>query len=106
MNLKLILVLVLMGLAAIFIIQNVTVVDVRFLFWNVSMSRALLIFFLLIIGIALGWVFHSYFSFWKSKDESGRNVRVSILLNGIFSRFIFLIFVVVNTPKYSLFFDT
>jgi uncharacterized integral membrane protein len=63
-----------MGLAAIFIIQNVTVVDVRFLFWNVSMSRALLIFFLLIIGIALGWVFHGYFSFWKSKDEPGRDV--------------------------------
>ena len=61
MNLKLILVLVLMGLAAIFIIQNVTVVDIRFLFWNVSMSRALLIFFLLIIGIALGWVFIATF---------------------------------------------
>ena len=74
MNLKLILVLILVSLAAIFIIQNVTVVDVRFLFWNVSMSRALLIFFLLIIGVALGWFSHSYLSYRKSKDESGGDV--------------------------------
>jgi len=74
MNLKLILVLILVSLAAIFIIQNVTVVDVRFLFWNVSMSRALLIFFLLIIGVALGWFLHSYLSYRKTKDESGGDV--------------------------------
>jgi uncharacterized integral membrane protein len=74
MNLKLILVLILASLAVIFIIQNATVVDVRFLFWNVSMSRALLIFLLLIIGIALGWFLHSYLSYRKSKDESGGDV--------------------------------
>ncbi len=74
MNLKLILVLILASLAVIFIIQNATVVDVRFLFWNVSMSRALLIFFLLIIGIALGWFLHSYLSYRKPKDESGGDV--------------------------------
>jgi Protein of unknown function (DUF1049). len=69
MNLKLILLLIFVGLVIIFITQNAAVVDVSFLFWNVSMSRALLIFFLLIIGIALGWFLHSYLSYRKSKDE-------------------------------------
>jgi lipopolysaccharide assembly protein A len=70
MNLKLILILIFVGLVVIFITQNTAVVDVSFLFWNVSMSRALLIFFLLLIGIALGWFLHSYLSYRKSKDES------------------------------------
>jgi uncharacterized integral membrane protein len=74
MNLKLILILIFVSLIVIFITQNVAVVDIRFLFWNVSMSRALLIFFLLIIGIALGWFLHSYLSYRESKDESGGDV--------------------------------
>lgn len=74
MNLKLILILISAGLAIIFITQNAPVVDVRFLFWNVSMSRALLIFFLLIIGFALGWFLHSYFVYRKSKDESDGDI--------------------------------
>jgi lipopolysaccharide assembly protein A len=74
MNLKIILILIFVSLVVIFITQNAAVVDVRFLFWNVSMSRALLIFFLLIIGIALGWFLHSYLSYRKSKNESGGDV--------------------------------
>ncbi|MGC9975275.1 MAG: LapA family protein [Syntrophales bacterium] len=74
LNLKLILILTFVSLFIVFITQNTTVVDVRLLFWNVSMSRALLIFFLLIIGIALGWFLHSYLSYRKSKDESGGDV--------------------------------
>ena len=70
MNIKLILIVILASLAVIFITQNVAVVEVSFLFWSVSMSRALLIFFLLIIGFVLGWFLHSYLSYRKSKDES------------------------------------
>jgi membrane protein CcdC involved in cytochrome C biogenesis len=33
------------------------------------MSRALLIFFVLIIGFFLGWFLHSYLTYRKSKDE-------------------------------------
>jgi len=55
MNTKLIISLVLAGLAVLFIIQNVTVVEIRFLFWTLSMSRALLMFFILAIGIVVGW---------------------------------------------------
>jgi uncharacterized integral membrane protein len=69
MNFKLILVLMIAGLAVIFITQNVAAVDVTFLFWSISLSRALLIFFVLIIGFVLGWFVHSYFNYKKSKDE-------------------------------------
>lgn len=66
MNLKLIISLILAGLAVIFIIQNVAVVKISFLFWSIQMSRALLIFILLVVGIILGWIFQSYFKRRKS----------------------------------------
>jgi uncharacterized integral membrane protein len=59
MNAKLVISLILAGLVVLFIIQNVTVVDIRFLFWTLSMSRALLMFFILAIGIVIGWTLHS-----------------------------------------------
>ena len=55
MNYKLITTLVAVGLAVIFIIQNVEVVEIRFLFWSFAMSRALLMFFVLALGIIAGW---------------------------------------------------
>ena len=70
MSIKLILIFILASIAVIFIIQNVAVVEVSFLFWSVSMSRALLIFFLLIIGFVLGWFLHGYLSYRQSKDET------------------------------------
>ncbi len=60
MSFKLILSVILAGLAAIFIIQNTAVVDIRFLLWTLSMSRLLLFFFLLAIGVILGWLLHGY----------------------------------------------
>jgi len=60
MNYKLILILILAGLILLFIIQNFAVVEVQFLFWSIQMSRSLLIFFLLAIGIIIGWFLHGY----------------------------------------------
>jgi len=60
MNTKLILILVISGLAVLFIIQNVTVVEIQFLFWSVQMSRSLLLFILLAIGMIIGWVLRGY----------------------------------------------
>ncbi len=74
MNFKLVMILILASLAVIFIIQNVAVVEVSFLFWSISMSRALLIFILLVIGFTLGWFLHSYVSYRKSKDESANDI--------------------------------
>ena len=61
MNYKLILGIVLAGMAVLFLIQNVTAVDLTFLFWTLSMSRALLMFLILSVGIFLGWLLHSSF---------------------------------------------
>jgi len=60
MNYKLILNLFLAGLILLFIIQNFAVVEIQFLFWSIQMSRSLLIFFLLAIGVIIGWFLHGY----------------------------------------------
>jgi len=68
MNFKLILALILAGFAVLFIVQNVVVVEIRFLLWTLSMSRSLLIFFLLAVGVTIGWLLHSYSSHQKKVD--------------------------------------
>ncbi|MDX1295051.1 MAG: LapA family protein [Sulfurimonadaceae bacterium] len=45
----------------IFVIQNTAVVDIRFLFWKLSMSRSLMIFAVLLLGIVIGWLLHDHF---------------------------------------------
>jgi len=69
MNFKIILVIILSGLALIFLAQNIQVVTVSFLFWEISMSRAVLIFFTLLIGFIIGWFLNSYLSYRKDKKE-------------------------------------
>ena len=46
----------LIGLVIIFVLQNTQVVEVRFLFWTISMSRALILFSTLAIGLIAGWL--------------------------------------------------
>jgi putative membrane protein len=46
----------LIGLVLIFVFQNIQVVEVRFLFWTVSMSRALILIGTLAIGLIGGWL--------------------------------------------------
>ena len=72
MSFSLVLVLALAGIALIFVIQNVAAVDVNFLLWTISMSRALLIIFTLAIGFLLGWFLHSYYSYRISKPAAPR----------------------------------
>jgi uncharacterized integral membrane protein len=67
MSFNLMLVLALAGIALLFIVQNVAAVDVNFLLWTISMSRALLIIFTLAIGLLLGWFLRSYYSYRKNK---------------------------------------
>jgi len=51
---------VLLGfIVALFIIQNTEVTEVRFLFWSVAMSRALMYFLLFALGIFTGWLLHA-----------------------------------------------
>jgi uncharacterized integral membrane protein len=69
MNFKITLVVVLVCLALIFVAQNIDIVTVKFLFWEVSMSRAILLFFSLLIGFLIGWFLNSYLSYRKDKKE-------------------------------------
>jgi uncharacterized integral membrane protein len=69
MNFKLLLVLVLAGFAVLFIIQNVTVVEIQFLTWSIQMSLSILMFLLLAIGILMGWSLHSYLKYRKNKAK-------------------------------------
>ena len=61
MNAKLIVGIILAGMTILFILQNVTPVELTFLFWTLSMSRALLMFLILSVGIILGWMLHGSF---------------------------------------------
>jgi putative membrane protein len=46
--------LVLLLLVLVFIVQNAAVVTVKFLFWDFTVSRALMVFFVLAAGIGVG----------------------------------------------------
>jgi putative membrane protein len=64
-NVKLITTMVLIGLVVIFIVQNATVVEIKFLFWSLEMSRSLLIFIVLCLGVITGWLFSGFFKHKK-----------------------------------------
>ena len=68
-NFKIILLIIVAGLAVIFITQNVSAVTVSIFFWSISLSLALLIFFVLGMGFVLGWFLHSFLAYQKIKKE-------------------------------------
>ncbi len=70
---KRIIVAILAVLAAVFIVQNVTVMDLRFLFWTLSMSGALLMFLILAAGIILGWLLHGGFTRRKTPSSARKD---------------------------------
>ena len=55
MKFRITMTLLLLGLVMIFAVQNVAVVDLKFLIGHGSIPRSLLIFLMLLIGIAIGW---------------------------------------------------
>jgi uncharacterized integral membrane protein len=69
MNFKIILIAIIACLAAVFTIQNVAAVKVSIFFWEISLSLALLIFFLLAIGFIIGWLLHSFILYRQVKKE-------------------------------------
>ena len=59
---KLVLSLVFAGVVVVFVVQNVAMVEIGFLFWSFTLARSLLIFSVLAIGIVIGWMLSSWFS--------------------------------------------
>ena len=56
MSAKNIAILIILAFLLIFLLQNTQVVEVQFLFWKVSMSRALMLLGILFIGFFGGWL--------------------------------------------------
>jgi uncharacterized integral membrane protein len=56
MTTKNIIIVILIALVIVFVIQNAQIVEVRFLFWTVTMSRALMVLLTLLIGVIAGWL--------------------------------------------------
>jgi len=50
------LIFILGAIFAIFVLQNTDVVEIRFLFWNVSMSRIILLPIIFGIGLISGYI--------------------------------------------------
>jgi uncharacterized integral membrane protein len=69
MNTKLIIALILIALSTVFIVQNAEVVELRFIFWKLAMSRSLMFVFLVLSGIAVGWFLHGHIAKKKQKNE-------------------------------------
>jgi len=69
MHLKVILLVIVACLALVFTIQNVAAVTVSMFFWEFSLSLALLIFFILILGFLIGWFLHSFLAYRQDKKD-------------------------------------
>ena len=67
-NIRKIVIGILSILALIIIFQNMQVVNIQLLFWQVSMSRILLLFVCLLIGAVVGLL--SYPLLFKNRRES------------------------------------
>jgi putative membrane protein len=55
-NIKWILILVLVCFMFVVMIQNTEVVSIQFLFWTLTMSRILMISFLVLLGLVTGYI--------------------------------------------------
>jgi len=71
MQLRLVLWLVLLAIVVLFVAQNAQVVEVRFLFWRLAMSQALLLIFVLAAGFSLGWLLRAYLAWMHTRDAGG-----------------------------------
>ena len=60
MKVKLTAIIALIIMAVIFIVQNSAMVEVKIVFWTITISRILLMFIILILGIVIGFLLRSY----------------------------------------------
>ena len=62
MTFKRIVLMIIAILFAVFILQNAQVVEVRFLTWSITASRAIVLLVAFFVGLLFGWL-----SGWKQK---------------------------------------
>jgi len=65
---KMVVILILAIVLIVFVVQNSNVADVHLLFWTISMSMIILIFFVALIGFAIGYLTHHFVIERKKKE--------------------------------------
>jgi len=60
----------LLALVVVFVAQNAQAVELRFLFWRVAMSLALLFIVILAVGFGAGWILRSWIA-WRRTRGTG-----------------------------------
>lgn len=60
MNLRMIFGILAVALMAIFVLQNMEVVSVEFLIWQIQASRVIIYLSIFLIGAVVGWLGRSY----------------------------------------------
>lgn len=70
MKAKIITILILAALAAMFIFQNAAMVELKFLFWTLPASMTLTMFLIFSSGIITGWLLRGTFSRRKSRNHN------------------------------------
>jgi uncharacterized integral membrane protein len=62
-------------LGLVFIAQNTEVVEISFLFWTISISRALMVLLVFTIGIMLGAIIKDISARKKEKEKEKKNTK-------------------------------
>ncbi|MFW5792328.1 MAG: lipopolysaccharide assembly protein LapA domain-containing protein [Desulfohalobiaceae bacterium] len=70
MNIRMIIALTLLGIVVVFTLGNYKPVTVNLLFWNPSISLALLVFLLLACGVIIGYVLGSHTARHKAQSKA------------------------------------
>lgn len=73
MNVKTISILALLGLFIIICIQNVEVIPIHFLFWEMEISKLLMLIIMLVAGIFIGMLVPGYLK--KSPKEEKIDIK-------------------------------
>ena len=68
----------------IFVVQNTQVVEFRFLVWTISLSRALMLFGALAVGIVAGWFLRGPKQKKEQQGQSKRKKRTNKMVKGGF----------------------
>ncbi len=68
---KLMCILILFALAAVFIYQNTAVIQLKFLLWSASMSACLMLLIALFTGIIIGLLL----SFLTARTKAGKHTK-------------------------------
>jgi Na+/H+ antiporter NhaA len=70
MNSKLVIIIAVLFIFALFIVQNAQVVMVSFLFWKVEASRAIVLMVTFVLGLFTGWILTQIFRKPKNHKSS------------------------------------